>query len=308
MLKARIKTWCIVIAVATILNISTSVFNDVNREPISVSVCANVSSDMNIAYNLSNKKFGDYMTKLQSDNADVFISDEEIVLDGYTKHENYLHSPLVLYALMTKNKSLNFIPSSDNNFFRIDLLSILTAMEQDLNWEDIGITSDVASGFVTLYIPNENCDYYNDVVDLFYLTLNGGVDPTEDDKILLKTRVENILSKCHKVSDIYQSINQEYQIPTTEHKVFIGPEYLLARKDFCVDGRYYNTFFPVYFLNTVQLRTDVWTKNTDTESNIGLNFLEEFQNNSLFLIGTGWRVKNNTYHLYLNSHTLLPNP
>ena len=43
-------------------------------------------------------------------------------------------------------------------------------------------------------------------IDLLLSLVDIRHDPTEDDKMLLKVRVDDILSKCHKVSDIYQSI------------------------------------------------------------------------------------------------------
>jgi hypothetical protein len=200
-----------------------------------------------------------------------------------------------------------------NNCYKIDLYSVLVAVENGSEWKTLGLNEKVAKGTAKLYIPNEQSPYYNEVVELFYLTLNKGKTPTAEERESLTGKVDNILSKCVKVADINQAIYNEYKNPTDEHKILIGPEFLYLRgKDGSMgpgtDSRgYSNTkqYRPIYFLDTVTVQVDVYVKNDEQKADVLSKFIDVIKSNSEFMDKTGWRIKNYSFDLssvYYETH------
>ena len=311
MFKGRIWLWVIVIAICFVAHLLiTYVPTWFSSDDLTIQI--NVSTDSDLGNVLANEKVNGFKLFLQSKNADIIISDDDYEnIEGYTKYDDCLWSPLVLYACGLSTNNEGFIKTTNNSAcYKVDLYNILLAMEKNADWESLGVDEDIVNGKVTIYIPREESHYYDKVVELFYLTLNNGRTPTETERAALKNRVEVLLNKCNKVADISQSIYEESQNPSETHKVFIGPEYLFRRgSDSSMSTGYDKSFRPVYFLNTVYLTADLYVK--DVEEN-ALNFAEKFvdkiRNKRHFMQLTGWRIEDSTFDLSSVSGTYFANP
>ena len=313
MFKGKLGLWIILLVVCIlaqflIVNIPVWMHTD------SIFMSFDIDSDNEMLQCLVDKKIDKMVVKSSDSENDIIITDQKIAtLNGYTKYSDYIWSPMVMYAsgVYNNNEGLIGVPKTDN-CYKIDFLSVLTAMENGDDWQSLGIHKDVANGPVILYIPNEQCHYFDDVVELFYLTLNKGSVPNEQEREALKERVDSLISKCHKVSDISQAVYDEYDEETKEHKVFIGPEYLYKRgKSYSMDygGNNHSSFRPIYFMNTVYLKADVYTRNVENEDfDIGLKFVTSMKNNTDWFKATGWRVRSYTYDLTESSNVYHKDP
>lgn len=302
MFKGRLGIWVILIVVCFVAQwLIGAVPTWFESHDLTTTI--NIKSDADFTQVLSNTKINKIKTIVKNEDPEMVITDnEEISLDNYTKYEDFLVSPVVMYACNVNSQNNGFIAvPNTSNCYKVDLKSILVAMEKDAEWDSLGIHKSVANGTVTLYIPNEQNAYYDDIVELFYLTINNGAVPDQTTREALKSRVDGLLKKCHKVADIGQAILEEYKDPSKAHKVFIGPEYLYQRgtntsNPYIADSN--KGFRPVYFLDTVYLTADVYIKSAEnSEENYGKRFVENIQEKHNFMQQTGWRVKNNTFDL-----------
>ena len=234
-------------------------------------------------------------------NPDIYFNDNGVALDkeGYVKYSKYLYSPLVLYLRFSvyENNSgfTRLVPDSGTSSpLQIDLYTILEGIEQGKNWEDIGVSSKVVGGPIILTIPNSRNSYYNAVVDLFYMTLNNLKEPTDEEYIALTPRVNNILSKCEQISDISEGILKEYSDSSENYKAFIGPEYLVARSGIEMGRGGSNQYNPIYFLNTIFLKMDMYVSENIEDSNhkeVVYNAIQMIESKNNFYNVTGWRVE-----------------
>ena len=201
--------------------------------------------------------------------ADMIISDKDVDYPGYTKCEDMLSTPYVLYfkARCYDSKNTLFTDLSGSSYtvhkcLECDLYNILDAMLKDKSWKDINVSKDVADGPVTLYIPNETTTYYDDIVDIFYYTLNNHREVTEADRERLSDDVNKILNKCVKV-----------RYMTTEkgnNMVAFAPEvlYFYSNNDAtCFAYSYADSerYKPVYIKDTKNIYFDFWVKDHGDE-------------------------------------------
>ena len=309
MFKGRLGMWISALIAFSLIQ-GMIAFAPTWFESKDLTVSVSVAVDGDLDEPISSQKINGYKLRHQNDNAGVIIADEEVEMAGYTKYDKYLQSPLVLYApnLYYYDDSFIRVHPNSTSCHKIDLMAILEAIENGAEWESLGVNSKVANGTVTLYIPNDRCAYYDDIVELFYITLNNGKVPVEEERNTLTERVDAILSKCHMVPDIKQAILDEYNNHTKEHKVFIAPEYLYQRSG-TATGTNANQFMPVYFFDTVYLTADVYVKNEDSENaSIGEEFVNVIREKSNFMYYTGWRVKNHVFNLDSLSNVYLNTP
>ena len=311
MFKGRLGIWAgVIIAALFVQWIVGAAPKWFETDELTVNI--NVSTDSDLRQLLSENTINKLEINVTDELADVHITTEdEEGLEEYVKYENYIYSPLVMYASDVYYNDGGFIAvPNEDNCYKVDLHNILIAMENGAEWDSLGFDKDVAKGVVKLYIPNEQCAYYNKVEELFYLTLNNGVNPTEAAREQLKSRVDELLKKCEKVSDVGQAIYEEYQEPTKEHKVFIGPEYLYVRNDSSMTSKGSDSFRPVYFLKTVRLEANVCVKQHNDEEgrDFGNELIKVMKEESDFMGDTGWRVKNSTYDLDYIGYVYYNNP
>ena len=303
MYKGRVGIWITVILCCALI---TGLFKWVPTwfESNDLNVKIEMQNDSGMSETLSRNKINGYRLNLTDKDAEIIISDKSDSISGYTKIENKLFSPLVMYMLADiDDHPEGLIKMGTNSYaFKVDLYTLLEAMENSKEWEDIGFSNKIIKGPVTIHIPNEQASYYNRVVDLFYLTLNKGEIPDNDTKEALKPRVDKLLEKCVKVVDVNQAVYEEYKKSSTNHKVFIGPEYLFRRgAEYSMSRQNEDSFQPVYFVKTVTLYADIFVK--DIEDNNNLNrFIEKITEKDAFMSKTGWRVEDSTFDIgYISS-------
>lgn len=241
-----------------------------------------------------------YVTK---DSPDIFISDNNVSKQGYQLHENYIYTPLVLYVRnAVMNNEAGFIslnPQDNSPAYQIDLYAILNGMLEDKNWKDIGISTKVIKDKINIVIPDIRSPWYNEVVELFYLTLNNGKEPTSIERENLKPKVDELLAKCEKIIDISQGIDDEYHAHSTNYKVFIGPEYLYVRGGSECSRNNTDAFIPVYFLNTRIVYLNLYQRIYNNERDVFLTDLvnSELKNTSGFFQKTGYRISDSFVNL-----------
>lgn len=301
MYKGRLGTWALAIIMCLVVSFAME-WVPVLFKSDDLNISIDLNNDTDMAQILSNTKINKIKLYVNNENSEVLITTNDMVnTEGYTVYKDMLYSPIVMYARGVYSYDDGFISVVGSSYVhRVDLYSILTAMEQGKEWKDLGFNKYVANGPITLYIPNEQCVYYNDVVELFYITLNNGKVPDDETRAELTQRVSNILAKCHMVADVGQAINDEYADPSKEHKVFIGPEYLYQRGKTNVMGKSSDSsskFAPVYFQTTLYLTANIYVKNVESDENIGTKLIENMKAKPDFLNWTGWRVKNSTFDL-----------
>ena len=311
MLKGRIGLWCLMLAVTLLVSWLMGVVPGW-FESNALSVDINVSTDSDFAQVLANQKINHIEPILSSNEPMVIITDSNEDIAGYKKYENYLYSPIVVWACGAYNKESGFIKVPQvSNTFKIDLYSVLTAIESDKQWQDLGFDKTVVNGAVKLTIPGPQCAYYENVIDLFVLTLNNGTKPTAEQRVELMTRVQAIIAKCEIVADIMQAIRNEYEQPSDTHKMFIGPEYIYQRSSGYAIG-YGNEnskqYRPIYLMNTTFVTTNVFVKDSGDNIDLANKFIKEMQTKKAFIAQTGWRVQNIEFDIWNISYAYYKNP
>ena len=312
MFKGRIGLWIILFVVCLLAQLGIK-WIPTWFTSYETTIMIDVEDDVNLSEFLIGQKINGFKLLLNTENPSMIISSEKIQNEDYVEYKDYLSSPIVLYvpAQLHNSKNNGFSSFSDGGkVYQVDLLSILEAVESGANFETLGFHKDVVSGIATLYIPSEQSPYYDEVIDLFYLTLNKGKIPTVEEKTQLKSRMETILNKCIKVADIRQAIKDEANKPSENKKLFIAPEYLHKT----CEGMYtyngsYKDYVPVYFTKTNYLKASIYILNTENgEVSTAKWFLEKIQKKYDFMSKTGWRVANRTYDLYNVSSYYMENP
>ena len=248
---------------------------------------------------MSQEKIGHFKVQTTSATPDVIFTTDNTAREGYELVENAVTSPLVLYVIkQVDNYSDGFIQDDNNSYYlRINLRTILLAMEDGSTWQDIGISRKVVDGKVTLYIPDQNDWTYPQVVELFYMTLNGGQTPTEEQRAELQPRVEKLLSKCNKCPQIAQAIADEAANPSEGYKVFLAPEYLyMTSKGMGASDTQY-TFVPVYFTKTVHVTANAYLKTGYEDIDLSHGLWEAMQSGKKFMEVTGWRTKDSKWNI-----------
>lgn len=238
--------------------------------------------------------------------ADMIISDKDVDYPGYTKCEDMLSTPYVLYfkARCYDSKNTLFTDLSGSSYtvhkcLECDLYNILDAMLKDKSWKDINVSKDVADGPVTLYIPNETTTYYDDIVDIFYYTLNNHREVTEADRERLSDDVNKILNKCVKVRYIIDTLMTSEK---GNNMVAFAPEvlYFYSNNDAtCFAYSYADSerYKPVYIKDTKNIYFDFWVKDHGDEEvdKEYANILERMRTEPYFNKKYGFRVKSRTY-------------
>lgn len=301
MYKGRLKIWAGAISLCVLISLCITAIGKIAESisyKVEVNTQVNVESDERFISRFNEKKLGSYAFHINDDPGIIFADSSDEVKAGYTKYPELVYSGLVMYvrnSISTNNSG--FIPtspytSSEYHPYKIDLLEVLQAMEESMSWKDLGMSNKVIKGDVTLYIPKETDPWYPSVEELFYITLNNGNIPTEQEREALVPRVDRLLNKCIKVTSVMQGIMEEYAEPSKDYKVFIAPEFL-ANEGNCFSKNNTDAFVQVYFQKTVFQYIDVFVKN---DSNL-TPFIDFMKNNPKFMIKTGWRIQNNNYNI-----------
>ena len=314
MFKGKIKIWIMILIACVVLqNVRPVLSHIVVRMAVNLHVTAqsNVKSDNNFVNLTNGTSFGDSTINYKdSGDFDIIIEDGGASdKTGYVHYKNYFYSPLVMYvrSKVTDNTT-GFSKASGYNPTSIDLTTVLEAMEEGKKWEELGVHDSVLGGTIKLTIPNERTFWYPQVVELFYYALNNYNVPTTLEREQLAPRVETLLNKCEKISDIAQAIRDDYNNPTTFHKAFIGPEYLYIRGDRELRISNRNSYFPVYFPSTVAVTLDLFTKQIEgSVDRTGIIYDENNKPNGKYDVGTRLKYnfeKNNTIFVHVGYRVL----
>lgn len=319
MYKGRLEVWVFVLSICCLISFF------IEKIPVwthtdDISISIDVKSDTDMAEHIINKDINHFRYVSKTENSDLIIrSSSEEQIEGYRKLSNVLYSPIVMYVNsdMQKysDKDSGFIKLTENNSsyntYRIDLYDVLVAMEKGKEWSSLNINKNIVKGTIRLTIPNKHCSYYEDIVDLFYFTLNNYKVPTEKERAKLKNRVDKIIGKCDTVSDIHQAIIDECK-DCKNQKVFIGPEYLCVRngKAFLGNRSYNDSFAPIYFSKHTFVTADIYIKeHTDkTKNEIVNKFEKNIYKNEEFMENIGWRIKNSTFDVTKIHGYMINNP
>ena len=295
MFKSRIGIWAIVLSVCILVNLIVINFPKWTEEK-NINIKIEIE-DIELGEEIAYEKMNGYRINTSDNSNDIIITNNSDKIDGYTKKEDFLYSPIVAYISHRFNEGYpeGTIHNNNESYYKINLYSILLAIENDKTWEDIGYGSKVMEGKVQLYIPDEQCWYYPQVEELFYITLNKNKPLTQDDKDKLKPRVDKIIGKCEKNIDIGQAMCEEYESNSKNKKMFVAPEILSERVKGMKTGSSY-CYIPAYFMRTTFVKANLYTKsNYGDETNVANEFVETIQKKDTFMDCTGWRVKNSTY-------------
>ena len=264
-----------------------------------LTINVDVENDRDLSEHLVGCGVGNFDFQHKNDNADILIrtsSNEKI--DGYEKMENALTSTIVLMFNNNMKEYNDGFSKITSNCYRVDLTSILIAIETGKEWKSLGINEKVAKGTVTLTIPNENCSYYDETVETIYYALNNFKPLDEEIKLSLKPRVDAILSKCNKVPDIMQAVINSCE--KDDNQVMLGPEYLFRSiGGYSYFGSDYNDYYMVYLNEYITFTADIYIKNDvdSTKAELLKKFKQQILQESTFSSQCGWRVTNAEYNV-----------
>lgn len=305
MFKGRLGIWILVLILAIggpWLHESIPVWLHTDN-----AVVASELNNIDILAEMSQQKYGHFKVQTTTETPDIIFSASNEQREGYELIDNAVQSPLVLYVLRSIDEyEQGFLQSADSPYFyRINLHTVLTAMENNQTWGDIGIYPKVLEGNITLHIPDEHDWSYSKVEELFYLTLNGGTAPTEERYVELKPRVDALLQKCVKCPTIAQAIADEATSPTDTKKAFLAPEYLYTTSCGMGSNKAIH-FVPVYFTKTVYLSANAYLKTGYTDIDTSHELWNAIKSKKDFMADTGWRIKDSTFNIN-NAWARLPN-
>ena len=225
MYKTKIITWIVVISLLLGCKYLIPAIKTVSlKEDITVQISGDEINDLSQI--LSSTKLNGYKMKVVNSNARIILSDKEQEIEGYSRHNNFLYSPLCLFVdnmVNSDNEGFISVEADDYYPYKVDLKSILLAMEKDETWDKLGCKDTVLNGKVTLHIASIG-SFYKETENLFYLTLNDGAPVDEAKREELKPRVDAILNKCVKVTDISQAMDDKYKDAGKDRIAFIAPE------------------------------------------------------------------------------------
>lgn len=308
MLKSRIGIWILVIVLCvggTFLIENVPVWFEKTETTFLSEI-----EDACLAENIVDENYGGHHMKNSGENRDIIFSASGEEREGYKLEKDALYTPLVMFVNADVDYHRDgFIEVSDSEKKnKINLYTVLTAMEENKTWEQIGIHKDVANDKITLYIPDENSWMYPYIEELFYTTLNSGKTPTDEEKELLRERVEKLINKCTLVSDLSKEMLEEYENQSKNKKVFIGPESLFVTTNM-LNSSSSNRFVPVYFNKTVFIYRNMYLKtNYENGENLANGFLNAIRKKDGFMKDCGWRVKDSTFDLGDVSYRLVKIP
>ena len=263
-----------------------------------------------LSQSFSNMKINGYKLRIDETSPHILFTQNKQKSKDYYEYENALYSPLCLYVdSCVVNNDESFISVEGNSYwpYKVDLKSILQAMEKDKKWSDLGFNEAVFTGNVTLYIAESGL-IYDKTEELFYLTLNDGKTVDEAKEKELKSRVDAIIKKCKKVRNIQQLMEEKYATPGKDRIAILAPEYYYYSLGSCTNTGNSHSFVPIYFNKTVYFDTYIYVVNSAKENQSVNTFLEKIKTKNDFLYYSGWRARSITYDVNNLSSAFLTSP
>lgn len=241
-------------------------------------------------------------TNYNVENPTLIIDKPNQQIEGFTEYKNYLYSPLVLFTgnlafehdsgftVKNTDADLNYRSAEKN------LNTILTAIEENKTWADIGINPKVLEGTVTLAIPDKNSEFYPYVEELFLLNL--GEEITTDNISELKNRVNKIIDKCIKVEDEEGYLSVNYKKEELGKVIMVAPEYIMKTSStsmftFTESKKEPSYYVPIYPTKTTAISYSMYIKN-DTDEDLKTKIFETYSGEN-FSQTTGFRTLYKNY-------------
>lgn len=303
MYKTKIWIWLAMAVAAFLFWGVPKFFRVLSMEATPVTI--NIKTEDTILNETSSfSSYEDFTFKVGNKDSIVLVredSDEEIA--GYTKYDNLYYTPIVMFARYeAKEDNSGFkIVDSNSSYPAVtkDLRTFLDGILEGKEFKDIGISKDVATGKIKLYIPKKGTIYYQPVEDLIYLTLNDGKIPTEAQKTALKDKFDKIMNSCVEVEDIQQLLYDSYKEPS-KHKdvtIVLGPEKIFIENDYYLSpsnsSDAWNIVYPSY---TVAINYDVYVKPiTDEKSEVQNEDVTNLLMSHIFSNSTGLRTEDGNF-------------
>ncbi len=285
------------IGILVICTLIALLIKSCSTETLTINI--DVENDRDLSEHIAGSSIGNFDFQHKNQDADILIRESsDKTIDGYEKLDKALTSTIVLmFDSQVKNQNGGFSKIT-SSCYRADLTSILVAIEKGETWDSLGVHKDVANGEVKLVIPNEGCSYYDEVIDTIYYALNNFKPLTDEVKTELKPRVDTIVTKCDKVSNIMQAVMDSCK--SDDKRVMLGPEYLFRSVGgYSYFGSDYDDYYMVYLNEYITFTADIYiNKNVDSTK---ASLLESFKN-SLYTEGgfsttSGWRVTDAEYNV-----------
>lgn len=204
----------------------------------------------------------------ETEEPEIVFSEQEKKLEGFKEYKKGIYSPIIMYVnenvlsadsgfnLSNADKTINYKNVKKN------LNTILTAIEENKTWEDLGVNSKCLEGTVTLAVPDEYNPYRDLVKDLFMINLTTG-EINESNYDELSERAEKILEKCIQIEDPLG-----YLVANKGKKVIVvAPEFIIEDNEDGVFRKVTHSadilndlFTPVYPTRTTAIFYNVYIK------------------------------------------------
>lgn len=312
MFRAKFKVWALVLVLCVAANFAINLVNNIASGKYGkpdINISYNLSSANTLAEKMNNNKVSGFRVSARnyldtSSDVEIIFSNSDEEINGFDRVEKAVYSPLVVYVMNSvRNDDMSslFWRNSNGSYapWNIDLYGILEAMEDGDTWQDLGMSPKVLNGPIELYISNKQGGYYDEVVELFYVTLNGGEVPSESERIALAPRVNALIAKCHQTSDV-RGILSEAASKDYDNKIngviAIAPEYLYMGSERAFSSNYSSSAYgPFYLKNSINQYVNVYLK---SGSSLGERFLTAMKEKKDFMNYTGWRVRGSTFDVH----------
>lgn len=268
MYKTKIWIWLSMAAVAFALWGFPKLGDALSMEATPVTININTNDTILNETDSFSRNDEKFTFKVSGRDSTVLVRESSLEqITGYKKYSGLYYTPIVMFArhdAKEDNSGFKLVDSdSTSSAITKDLGIFLDAIIEGKTFEDLGISKDVATGKVRLYIPKKGTAYYKYVEDLIYITLNGGIIPNEADKKLLQKNFDTVMANCTQVEDIQQLLYDAYKEPS-KHKditIVLGPEKIFEENQYFLNpGNSTDAWNIVYPTYTVANKYDVFVK------------------------------------------------
>lgn len=229
-----------------------------------------------------------YINTVSSANdADVIIRSSDISGDipGFTKTNDYIFSPIVIFA-PTSLRIETIESQQDGNSYKIIMNKLADAVINENTLEEFKeVNDDYKKNKICFGMPSEGNFYYEKALEQIYVAMNNNKVPTEKEKDQLKSKVDELMAASFTCNDIGQ---HAHNLTYGDMNFYIGPEYLIKTDNVFSSATNQWYFSPVYFDNSVAIKYDIYVKNNDEQIKEKINSM--IIQNEYFVDNTSYRT------------------
>lgn len=213
--KAKFKLWIAILILCSLLSQVPGIIAYITRDiPVTQYSVGFDMDDTALKNRVAGKEIvlqdNKVSLSVNNTNQDFIIAkkNDKNLYDGYEKLNGYLYTPIIMFIntnLSSYKKNFTIVNQESGKAYMKDIRYLLQAIEEDKTWEDIGIDEHLIGKkkeAVTLIVPSEYDETYQDIRNYFVMVLNDFKAPSGSDLPDLQARVDNILKKCRKQEDI----------------------------------------------------------------------------------------------------------